>query len=84
VAATYLEIPIDIFLESFLSFLGVGVNAPMTSLGSMASDALKGMYTYPCRLVIPALLLSILILSFNIFGDGLRDTLDPRLKKKES
>jgi len=81
VAATCLEIPIAIFLESFLSFLGVGVNAPMTSLGSMASDALKGMYTYTYRLIIPASLLSLLILSFNLFGDGLRDALDPRLKK---
>jgi oligopeptide transport system permease protein len=81
VAATCLEIPIAIFLESFLSFLGVGVNAPMTSLGSMASDALKGMYTYTYRLIIPAALLSLMILSFNIFGDGLRDALDPRLKK---
>jgi oligopeptide transport system permease protein len=81
VAATCLEIPLAIFLESFLSFLGVGVNAPMTSLGSMASDALKGMYTYTFRLIIPAAFLSFLILSFNIFGDGLRDALDPRLKK---
>lgn len=81
VAATCLQIPIAIFLESFLSFLGVGVSAPMTSLGSMASDALKGMYTYTYRLIIPAALLSLLILSFNIFGDGLRDALDPRLKK---
>ena len=81
VAATCLEIPIAIFLESFLSFLGVGVNAPMTSLGSMASDALKGMYTYTHRLIIPATFLSLLILSFNIFGDGLRDALDPHLKK---
>jgi oligopeptide transport system permease protein len=81
VAATCLEIPIAIFLESFLSFLGLGVNAPMTSLGSMASDALKGMYTYTYRLIVPAALLSLMILSFSIFGDGLRDALDPRLKK---
>ncbi|MDR2630017.1 MAG: ABC transporter permease [Spirochaetaceae bacterium] len=81
VAATCLQIPIAIFLESFLSFLGVGVNAPMTSLGSLASDALGGMYTYTYRLIIPAAILSVMILSFNIFGDGLRDALDPRLKK---
>lgn len=81
VAATCLQIPTAIFLESFLSFLGVGVNAPMTSLGSLASDALGGMYTYTYRLIIPAVLLSLLILSFNLFGDGLRDALDPRLKK---
>lgn len=81
VVTTCLQIPSAIFLESFLSYLGVGVSAPMTSLGSMASDALSGITTYGYRLVIPALLLSILILSFNLFGDGLRDALDPRLKK---
>ncbi|MDR1867026.1 MAG: ABC transporter permease [Treponema sp.] len=81
VAATCLEIPIAIFLESFLSFLGVGVNAPMTSLGSLAADALGGIYTYTYRLIIPAFILSMMILSFNLFGDGLRDALDPRLKK---
>jgi oligopeptide transport system permease protein len=81
VAATCLEIPIAIFLESVLSFLGLGVNAPMTSLGSLAADALAGMYTYTYRLIIPALMLSLMILSFNLFGDGLRDALDPRLKK---
>ena len=81
ISATFLQIPSAIFLESFLSFLGLGVQAPMTSLGSMASDALGGIDTYPHRLVIPALILSLMILSFNLFGDGLRDALDPRLKK---
>jgi oligopeptide transport system permease protein len=81
VSATCLEIPTAIFLESFLSFLGNGVSAPMTSLGSMASDALSGMYSYTYRLFIPAIFLSVMILSFNLFGDGLRDALDPRLKK---
>jgi len=77
-----LEIPSAIFLESFLSFLGVGVAAPMTSLGSMTSDALSGIETYGYRLVIPALLLSVIILTFNLIGDGLRDALDPGLKMK--
>ncbi|MDR1061000.1 MAG: ABC transporter permease [Clostridiales bacterium] len=81
IAATCLEIPAAIFLESFLSFLGVGVQAPLTSLGSMCSDALGGIYTYTYRLIIPALVLLTLLLSFNLFGDGLRDALDPRLKK---
>lgn len=81
IAATCLQIPSAIFLESFLSFLGLGVEAPMTSLGSMASDALSGMYTYTYRLIIPSIILSGMILSFNLFGDGLRDALDPRLKK---
>ncbi|NCB74858.1 MAG: ABC transporter permease [Clostridia bacterium] len=81
VVTTCLQIPEAIFLESFLSFLGVGVSAPMTSLGSMAADALKGVQTYGYRLVIPAVILSVMILSLNLFGDGLRDALDPRLKK---
>ena len=81
VVTTCLQIPSAIFLESFLSFLGVGVSAPLTSLGSMASEALSGLWTYPYRLVFPAVILSIMILCFNLFGDGLRDALDPRLKK---
>ena len=81
IVTTCLQIPSAIFLESFLSFLGVGVSAPLTSLGSMSSDALNGIYTYPYRLLVPAGLLSVLILSLNLFGDGLRDALDPRLKK---
>ncbi len=81
IVTTCLQIPSAIFLESFLSFLGVGVSPPLTSLGQLASDALGGMYTYTYRLIIPATLLSVLILSLNLFGDGLRDALDPRLKK---
>ena len=81
VVTTCLQIPSAIFLESFLSFLGVGVSAPMTSLGSMCAEALSGLYTYPYRLFFPAAILSVMILSFNLFGDGLRDALDPRLKK---
>jgi oligopeptide transport system permease protein len=81
VTATCLMVPTAIYLESFLSFLGVGVSAPMTSLGSMASDALRGMYSYAYRLLIPASILSLLILSFNLLGDGLRDALDPKLKR---
>ncbi|MDY3767225.1 MAG: ABC transporter permease [Lachnospiraceae bacterium] len=81
VVTTCLQIPSAIFLESFLSYLGVGVSAPLPSLGSMATDALSGMYTYTYRLIIPSAILSIMILAFNLFGDGLRDALDPKLKK---
>ena len=81
VTTTFLQIPSAIFTESFLSFLGMGVSAPMTSLGSMCSDALGGLNTYPYRLFIPAAILSLMILCLNLFGDGLRDALDPRLKK---
>lgn len=78
---TAMQIPSAIFLESFLSFLGIGVSAPMTSLGAMAADALGGIYSYAYRLIIPSLILSLMILSLNLFSDGLRDALDPRLKK---
>ena len=81
VVPTCLQIPSAIFLESFLSYLGVGVSAPLPSLGSMATDALSGMYTYTYRLIVPSVILSIMILAFNLFGDGLRDALDPKLKK---
>lgn len=81
IVMTAMQIPSAIFLESFLSFLGIGVEAPMTSLGAMASDALGGIYSYPYRLIIPSILLSLIILSLNLIGDGLRDALDPRLKK---
>ena len=81
VTTTFLQIPSAIFTESFLSFLGMGVSAPMTSLGSMCSDALGGLNSYPYRLFIPAAILSLMILCLNLFGDGLRDALDPRLKK---
>ena len=79
VISTALQIPSAIFTESYLSFLGLGVNAPMPSLGSLASDALSGMSSYPLRLVIPAIVISLIVLSLNLFGDGLRDAFDPKL-----
>lgn len=81
IVMTAMQIPSAIFLESFLSFLGIGVSAPMTSLGAMASDALGGIYSFPYRLIIPSIILSLMILSLNLFSDGLRDAFDPRLKK---
>ena len=77
--STALQIPNAIFTESFLSYLGLGVNAPMPSLGSLASDALNGITSYPYRMVIPALIISLIVLSLNLFGDGLRDAFDPKL-----
>ena len=80
IVTTTLQIPSSIFTESFLSFLGMGVAVPLPSLGSLASDAINGMNTYPYLLFIPALLISLIILSFNLLGDGLRDAFDPKLK----
>ncbi len=79
VISTALQIPSAIFTESYLSFLGLGVNAPMPSLGSLASDALNGLNSYPYRLIIPAIVISLIVLSLNLFGDGLRDAFDPKL-----
>ncbi len=81
IVTTMLQIPSAIFTEAFLSFLGLGVAAPMASLGSLASEALNGIQSYPYRLLFPAIAISIIILAFNLFGDGLRDALDPKLKK---
>ena len=81
VATSMLQIPSAIFTEAFLSYLGIGVSAPMASLGSLASEALNGITSYPYRVISPAILISLIILSFNLFGDGLRDALDPKMKK---
>ena len=80
IVTTTLQIPSAIFTESYLSFLGLGVAAPMPSLGSLATDAVKGMNTYPHLLLLPAVIISVVILAFNLFGDGLRDAFDPKLK----
>ena len=81
VITTCLQIPSAIFLESFLSFLGLGVSAPMASLGSLCSDALGTITIFPYRLLFPGFVLTIIVLTLNLVGDGLRDALDPRLKK---
>ncbi len=80
IVTTTLQIPSSIFTESFLSFLGLGVQAPMPSLGSLASAALNGLQTYPEKLFAPAFMIFVIILSFNLLGDGLRDAFDPKLK----
>ena len=81
IVTTALQIPSAIFTESFLSFLGLGVEVPTPSLGSLASSAIGSINSYPYRLFFPALIISIIILSFNLFADGLRDALDPKMKK---
>ncbi len=80
IVTTTLQIPSAIFTESFLSFLGIGVAIPMPSLGSLASEAISAIQIYPYLLFAPALLISIIILAFNLLGDGLRDAFDPQLK----
>ena len=80
IISTALQIPNAIFTESFLSFLGLGVNAPMPSLGSLASAALSGIYSHTYLLILPAIIIFLIVLSLNLLGDGLRDAFDPRLR----
>lgn len=74
-------IPSAIFTESFLSFIGLGVSAPQASWGTLANDALGGIRSYPYQLIAPAVAIAITMFAFNFLGDGLRDALDPRLRK---
>jgi oligopeptide transport system permease protein len=76
-----LSIPQAIFVEAFLSFIGLGVGAPMASWGMLASDALGGFRSYPYQLFFPAAAICLTMLAFNFLGDGLRDALDPRMRK---
>ncbi|MEK4324209.1 ABC transporter permease, partial [Bacillus sp. FSL K6-3221] len=76
-----LTIPSAIFTEAFLSYLGLGVPAPLASWGTMASDGIPAMTYYPWRLWFPAAFICITMFGFNVVGDGLRDALDPKLRK---
>ncbi|MFY9384265.1 MAG: ABC transporter permease [Dethiobacteria bacterium] len=76
-----LAIPEAIFTEAFLSFLGLGVSAPRASWGTLASDALVSLKSYPHLLFFPAAAICITLLAFNFLGDGLRDALDPKMRK---
>ncbi|WP_066392823.1 ABC transporter permease [Cytobacillus horneckiae] len=76
-----LTIPSAIFTEAFLSFIGLGLTPPLASWGTMANDGLPALRYYPWRLFFPAIFISLTIFAFNVVGDGLRDALDPRLRK---
>ena len=75
------SVPGAIFTEAFLSFVGLGVSAPMASWGVLCSESVPAMAIYPWQLFFPAGAISITILAFNFLGDGLRDALDPKLRK---
>lgn len=81
IISTALQIPSAIFTESYLSFIGLGVQAPMPSLGSLANTAREGLQSYPYKLIFPAVVICLIVLSLNLLGDGLRDAFDPKLKK---
>ena len=76
-----LQVPSAIFTESYLSFLGLGVSAPMPSLGSLANSARGALTSYPHQLVFPAVMICLIVLAFNLLGDGLRDAFDPTLRR---
>lgn len=73
-----LTIPSAIFAEAFLSFLGLGVQAPIASLGTMANDGLSALRSYPWRLFFPAGFISVILLSFFVLGESLQSHFDPR------
>ncbi len=77
------EIPRVIFIEAFLSFIGMGVAPPTPSWGSMSNEGIKTMLAHPHELLFPALFISITVLAFNLLGDGLRDALDVRMRGRE-
>ena len=82
IVTSMFSIPNAIFLEAYLSFLGLGVPAPMASLGSLVSDGYKSMTTFPHILAIPVIVMAVLMLCFNLFADGLRDAFDPKMINK--
>ena len=83
IVAETLAIPTYIALEAFLSFIGLGVNPPTPSWGSMISDGSQSIRTYPNQVIFPALALMITMFAFNFLGDGLRDAFDPRLRGRQ-
>lgn len=81
ITQTMFSIPTAIFTEAFLSFVGLGIPVPQCSLGSLISDAFNSFTTHPYQIIPPILVLAILMLSFNILADGLREALDPKFKE---
>ena len=76
-----LSIPAAIFSEAYLSYLGMGVKLPMCSWGSLAQAGIENFRIYPSQLMIPAICISLAMLAFNMFGDGLRDAFDPKMRR---
>ncbi|MGL5352446.1 MAG: ABC transporter permease, partial [Clostridium sp.] len=74
-------IPQAIFTEAFLSFIGLGLNPPLASLGTLANEAMQSIYVYAYQLIFPSVVICIIILGFNLLGDGLTEALDPKNKR---
>ena len=75
------QIPSNVMFESFLSFIGLGIQPPYSSWGTLASDGWRSLRTYPHIIISPGIALFLTMLAFNLLGDGLRDAFDPKLKK---
>ena len=82
IAYATLSLPEFIMSESFLSFLGLGVSAPLASWGSLVSDGVKGMELYPWILLVPAVTMTVFLFAMNFLGDGVRDAFDPQSKNR--
>ena len=78
---TMMSVPGAIFMEAFLSFVGLGIPNPQASLGSLINDGYTNMMLYGYQLAIPAVFFALLMLALNMIGDGLRDALDPTQKQ---
>lgn len=74
-------VPSAIFTEAFLSFIGLGIRVPLASLGALLSDGAGAIRLYPHRIIFPTIIFSLILMSFNLLGDGLRDALDPKMRK---
>lgn len=81
ITQTMFSIPHAIFTEAFLAFIGLGVPSPLASLGTMISDGYKNFTTHPYQIVFPLVVMSLLMLSFTLLADGLREALDPKMKE---
>ncbi|MRX73611.1 ABC transporter permease subunit [Bacillus lacus] len=77
---TMFTIPSAIFFEAFLSFIGLGLKAPLASLGTLIDDGFKTLRLYPHLLLFPAIVISVIMICFNMLADGLRDALDPKMR----
>ncbi|HHY72466.1 MAG TPA: ABC transporter permease [Bacillus bacterium] len=81
IITTMFTIPSAIFTEAFLSFIGLGLRPPIASLGTIVNDGFKTMRIFPHMLIVSSVIISLIMISFNIVGDGLRDALDPRMRR---
>lgn len=77
---TMFTIPNAIFFEAFLSFIGLGLQAPLASLGTLIDDGFKTLRLYPYQMIYPAIVISSIMICFNMIADGLRDALDPKMR----